>query len=314
MKKNIKNFVLLASIATLIIHIMNRIIDNAAAIKNILKADKGHFYNWRYGNVYYTKEGSGKPLLLIHDLQPECSNYEWKNVVQELSRTNTVYTIDLLGCGRSDRPNLTYTNFLYVELLRDFIKHVIGEKTTMVSTGDSSSITIMSCNMDPEQYEKLILINPTELNQLTKMPSKRKNTLKFFLDLPIIGTLIYNLEMQKSRLAFKYEKSYKNYSITEDVIDACYEAAHKNKSSGKYLFSSIRTNYTNINIIHALKNINQSICIISSMEKDDYLDIEEEYLFYNPAIECVHLKDTKGLPQLETPRKLVETIHFIMNS
>ena len=50
-------------------------------------------------------------------------------------RKNTVYTLDLLGCGKSDKPNFTYTNFLYVQLVTDFINNVIGEKADVIVTG-----------------------------------------------------------------------------------------------------------------------------------------------------------------------------------
>ena len=63
------------------------------------------------------KKGEGTPLLLVHDLNCASSNYEWKYVVDDLSKRHTVYAIDLLGCGHSDKPKMTYTNYLYVQLL-----------------------------------------------------------------------------------------------------------------------------------------------------------------------------------------------------
>ena len=59
--------------------------------------------------------------FLIHDLKPESSSYEWKRVVKALAKKHTVYTIDLLGCGYSDKPNITYTAYMYTQLLNDFI-------------------------------------------------------------------------------------------------------------------------------------------------------------------------------------------------
>ena len=49
------------------------------------------------------KFGSGKPLLLIHDLDPSSSAYEWNQLEQQLAKDFTVYSIDLPGCGRSDK-------------------------------------------------------------------------------------------------------------------------------------------------------------------------------------------------------------------
>lgn len=86
------------------------------------------------------RKGIWSSSTLIHNLDVCSSSYEWKNIEDALSKTNTVYSIDLLGCGCSDHPILTYTNFLYVQLVTDFIKHVIGEKTDIIVSYDSSPL------------------------------------------------------------------------------------------------------------------------------------------------------------------------------
>ena len=134
MKKNIKHFLFLAAAAGTGIHLMNRTVNRTACMKEILSSHPGHYYDWKHGRIYYTKTGSGAPLLLIHDLHPASSSYEWSRMMKKLEKTNTVYTIDLLGCGRSDKPNITYTNYLYVQLIDNFIKDVIKEKTDVVAT------------------------------------------------------------------------------------------------------------------------------------------------------------------------------------
>ena len=67
-------------------------------------------FNWKFGNISYKKYGSGKPILLIHELNCGASNMEWDRFYEELGQTNTVYMVDLLGCGLSDKPYITYTN------------------------------------------------------------------------------------------------------------------------------------------------------------------------------------------------------------
>lgn len=52
------------------------------------------------------KTGTGKPILLIHDTDSGASGEEWAKVAKKLAKNNTVYTIDLLGCGRSDKPSI----------------------------------------------------------------------------------------------------------------------------------------------------------------------------------------------------------------
>ena len=115
-------------------------------------------------------------------------------VRRELAKNHTVYTIDLLGFGRSEKPNLTYTNYLYVQLLSDFIKSEIGHRTDIVATGAAASLAVMACGNSPELFDRLILVNPESLLSCSMVPGKNAKLYKFILDLPIVGTLIYTLQ------------------------------------------------------------------------------------------------------------------------
>ena len=144
--KNNKLFqiAVLSSITAGTIYVINRTINLLANAKSALTDVNAAKYEWRFGNIFYTKQGEGKPVLLVHELSCGGSDLEWNKIVSEYSKTNTVYTIDLLGCGRSDKPAFTYTNFLYVQMITDFVKNVIGKRTDVVCTGSSSKFVISS--------------------------------------------------------------------------------------------------------------------------------------------------------------------------
>lgn len=315
MKKYIRNFLLMTTMTTTAVYIFNRMINTTSDKKNILKTDRGKFYNWRYGNIYYTKQGKGKPVLLIHDLNPAASSFEWNRIVKHLAKKHTVYTIDLLGCGRSDKPNMTYSNFLYVQLVTDFIKNIVGEKADVVSTGESSSFSLMACNMNPECFNKIIIINPSDLATLNKTPNKRKNALKFFIDTPMLGTLIYNLIYTNRNInhTFYNRYYYKRHMVPTKLVHAYHEAAHICHSNGKYLLSSMKANYTNINIVHALKKINNSIYLIESKEKTNCKEIINSYLSYNSSIEASYINNSIYLPQLEVPEQLLDILNLYLD-
>ena len=148
MKNKLKSCAILATLGTITIHLINKTLIEMATKDSLLNSSEGNYYDWRFGKIYYRKQGNGKPLLLLHDLDAESSGVEWKKVAAILAEKYTVYTVDLLGCGRSEKPNITYTNFLYVQMLTDFIKHIIGEKADVVATGESAAIAVMACGND----------------------------------------------------------------------------------------------------------------------------------------------------------------------
>ena len=283
-------------------------------MKDVLYSENSNYYNWRFGKIFYTKKGSGNPVLLIHDLNCTSSDYEWHEIVKKLSVDHTVYTLDLIGCGRSDKPKMTYTNYLYVQLITDFVKNVIKHNTDLVVTGKSTSCAIMSCYIDNQIFKNIILINPTDINYLNKYPKNKNKLLKHTIELPIIGTLIYNILVSKSMIkdTFKSNYFYNSKLIRNRHLRAYNESAHLRGASSKCLYSSIKSHYTNINIIHALKDINNSIYIIGGEKSEDIKNIIDDYTFYNPSIESTLISNTKYLPQLENPTELLQLLDLYL--
>ena len=89
-----------------------------AALDNLLGGESAESI-WRGHRVAYTRHGAGTPVLLLHGIYAGASSYEWRNTVDALAARHTVYALDLLGFGRSARPNLRYTPALYQAFLAD---------------------------------------------------------------------------------------------------------------------------------------------------------------------------------------------------
>lgn len=315
-KKKLTTGAILTSLTAGAIYTINKVISFTSTLDNLLCKDDGQYFDWRFGKIFYRKQGQGKPILLIHDLTVNSSSHEWNKLVKSLKKRNTVYTIDLLGCGHSEKPNLTYTNFLYVQLLTDFIKTVIGEKTDVVATGTSSSFVLMACANDDSIIDRILLINPASLSTLATIPTKRTKFLRYLLFTPLIGTFLYNILMSKrlSEENFFEENFHDPEAIDSELKNSYYEASHLDFSHGRYLLGSLLGRYTNVNICHALKNINNSIFLVSSTGTGENISIAEQYRNYIPSIEITTLKNSVHFPQLETPQALLEQIDLFLST
>lgn len=312
--KKLNTLIAVTGFAAATIHIINKTTCYLSTIANLTDNSDGNYYEWRFGRIYYKKTGEGTPILLIHDLNSHSSCIEWKKVIGSLSENHTVYSIDLLGCGHSEKPNLTYTNYLYVQLITDFIKNVIREKTDIIATGDSSSFALMTCNIETDIINRIIMVNPTSINTLAKVPSKRTKTLKLLLQVPLIGTLLYNILQTESNISesFRSKYYYNSLKVEDRLIKTYMEAAHLDNSASKYLFASIKGRYTNANILHCIEKINNSIFIISGGQLEDSSEVADQYIKYAPAIESIIIDNAKFLPQLEVPEEFVEQINILL--
>lgn len=313
-KNKLLTMLVLSSSAVAATALINKCIKLSATSKNILVDPESFCYRWRFGNIHYTKSGSGKPLLLIHDLDAASSGFEWNQVIFSLSKEYTVYVMDLLGCGRSEKPCLTYTNYLYVQLISDFIKSEIGHRTDVIATGHSSALTVMACNNNPELFDKLLLVNPDSILTCSQIPGKYAKLYKGFLDFPVVGTLLYHIAVSKQAIkeSFITKYFYNPYSVKETYINSYYEAAHLDLSP-KSVYASVHCNYTKANIVNAIKKIDNSIYMIGGAGMENMKDLMEEYTIYNPAIEYTLLPDTKYLPQMEKPAEFVSTVNMFFS-
>ena len=170
--------------------------------------------------------------------------------------------------------------------------------------------------MEKNLFKKIILINPEEMSVLNRTPDKKKNVAKFLLDLPVIGTFLYNTTVHELKInrMFREKYYYKKQLISTKAQDVYLEAAQLGEGAGRYLYASIISDYTNISITHALKNIENKICIIGSRERPHSVEILDEYTECNHNIETAYLSNSKYLPQLETPDKVNEILQVFLNN
>lgn len=310
-KNKLLTLLILSASAATATALINKCIKISATSKDLLSDTKSLCYKWRFGNIHYTKSGTGKPLLLLHDLSAWSSGYEWSQMVNHLKEQYTVYTIDLIGCGRSEKPVLTYTNYLYVQMISDFIKSEIGRRTNIIASGSSGALAIMACNNAPELFDQIMLINPDSILTCSQIPGKYAKIYKFILDTPILGTLLYHIAASKQAITEEFTKHYyyNPYSVKSASIETCYESAHLGDSP-KSFYASVKCNYTKCNIVNALKKINNSIYIVGGSALENIEEIISEYQHYNPAIESSLIANTKYLPQLENPSELYKTIQM----
>lgn len=84
-----------------------------------------------YGSkIHYIEEGEGEPILFLHG--NPTSSYLWRNIIPYLKPYGRCIAPDLIGMGKSDKPELDYTFFDHYKYLEEFIKKMKLKKITLV--------------------------------------------------------------------------------------------------------------------------------------------------------------------------------------
>jgi pimeloyl-ACP methyl ester carboxylesterase len=126
---------------------------------------EAHLYRWIRGHIYYKVAGEqhAPPMVLLHTPELAGSAYEMLGIMASLATRYRVYAPDLLGFGLSDRPDISYTSDLYIELLHDFLVNVVKQPTALVASRLSCNYAIAVAADSPELYTRLVLLSPTAL-------------------------------------------------------------------------------------------------------------------------------------------------------
>jgi len=310
---------LLAALSITTLHLFNRYEVNNACRNIPIRTREDRKYEWRFGNIKYKKIGHGSPILLLHDLTIGSSKSEFTYIQKKLSENHTVYIPDILGYGESDKPAMTYTAGTIENFVSDFIKVVIGTKTDIVATGSTAPIAIKVTKANPNFVSNIILINPLGLYDQNLIPSNSIKILKLIWELPILGTYIYNLYSTKTYIENLFKEKYisnvskMNKQRLLSIVDEYFKSAHIGGYKAKYSHVCFASQYMNVNIIHELKDINNSILIIGGSDEKDIETNIENYKYYNSSIESYIIKETSHLPHIEKPEEVIEQIEVFIS-
>jgi pimeloyl-ACP methyl ester carboxylesterase len=269
-------------------------------LTNLIGGEEGGF-EWRGRRIAFTKRGSGPPILLVHGIHAAAWSYEWHDNVEYLAASNTVYTIDLLGFGRSDRPAIRYSARLYISLISDFVHQVVAEPCVLVATSLSGAYAIVLGARDPERFPAIALIAPTGLVRLNKPGGVSNEAGRLVVEAPIVGTAMFNGLVSKRSIRYYLEKTYADDTIvTDDLVDIYYWASHQR--GARHAPAAFVSGQLNIDVRHALRRLTQPALLIWG-EEGAAAPIEEYRGFraIKPDLELAVLTPAGDLPHDERP-------------
>lgn len=71
-------------------------------------------------NMHYVEQGEGDPVLFLHG--NPTSSYLWRNIIPHVSPKARCIAPDLIGMGKSDKPDIRYGFFDHVKYVEGFIE------------------------------------------------------------------------------------------------------------------------------------------------------------------------------------------------
>lgn len=88
--------------------------------------------------MHYIESGEGMPILFLHGIPS--SSYLWRNVIPHISKLGRCIALDLIGFGKSDKPDISYSVTDHIKYVEKFIEKLGLKSIVLVMHGFGSVI------------------------------------------------------------------------------------------------------------------------------------------------------------------------------
>jgi pimeloyl-ACP methyl ester carboxylesterase len=175
--------------------------------------------------VYFETGGEGSPVVLVHGIGAGNSSHLWRQNTAALAKHHRVYAFDWPGFARSGAKPQRYTNDLYVAVLAEFIREVVGQPSAVVAGSLGSDYAIRVAAEQPSLITRLLLSNPTgyDANLGFNRDTSRDEELYNLFANTLVGGLTFGLLASESGLDFfLYNYVYLNWRLVTPELTQIY--------------------------------------------------------------------------------------------
>lgn len=214
------------------IHIALHFAQVESVMQTAVAAIPGAYWQWRGQSIHYVKAGERHddrpPLLLVHGFG--ASTDHWRKNIAGLQHDFEVWAIDLLGFGRSAKPDLSYSGDLWRDQLHDFVSEVIGRPAVLVGNSLGGYASLCVAAQRPESVVGLVLLNCAGPFTETQTPTKPDPFREVFFNLtrsvllmPLPSFILFQYVRQRSVIRRTLSQVYLDQSaVTDQLVEDIY--------------------------------------------------------------------------------------------
>jgi haloalkane dehalogenase len=132
-----------------------------------------YFRGWRshYGVCRsHDSECTKPPILLIHGFGAAIDH--WRDNIPALAENYTVYAIDLLGFGRSEKPSTNYSIYLWVDQVVEFWQKFINAPMVIIGNSIGALVATIAASHHPEIASGVVTISLPDIAAFNDMVPK----------------------------------------------------------------------------------------------------------------------------------------------
>lgn len=279
---------------------------------------------WRGWQTRYTyirpqnprknNSGASKPLMLLHAFGASIGY--WQHNLEIFGKEHTVYALDMLGFGASEKAPANYSIDLWVEQIYDFWKTFVRKPVILIGNSIGSLISLAAAVKYPEMVEGLVMMSLPDPNlEKEAIPAflyPLVVTIKNVVANPLLVKSVFHFIRQPSMLRRGATLAYANpKAVTDELIDILAKPTQDRGAANALTALVIAQN--NPNYSPNVKKLLSSLTIPTLMiwgDKDKIIPpkLASEFVRHNENIQLLTFKNVGHFPHYECPEQVNKVI------
>ncbi|HYW18183.1 MAG TPA: alpha/beta fold hydrolase [Nodularia sp. (in: cyanobacteria)] len=275
---------------------------------------------WRGWQTRYTyirpsqHQDHTTPLILLHGFGASIGH--WRHNLAILGEQHTVYALDMLGFGASQKAPANYSIELWVEQVYEFWKAFIRQPVILIGNSNGSLISLVAAAAHPEMVKGIIMMSLPDpsLEQEAIPPFLRPvvTGIKKLVASPLILKPIFNVVRRPGFVRRWASLAYANpEAITDELVDIL-TGPPQDRGSARAFTALFRAAIA-VNFSPSVKDILPTLTVPMLLiwgQKDKFVPpvLAQRFIQYNQKLELLNLEDVGHCPHDECPEKVNRAI------
>jgi len=272
-----------------------------------------HSLVWQGWNVHHAavlNERSEVPMILIHGFGGSIGH--WRQNMAVLGQHHSVYAIDLLGFGASDKPDVSYSLDLWADQVYEFWQAVVKVPVVLVGNSLGSLTCLALASKYPEMVRGVAMISlPDTSLQQEAIPLWAQGAIAKIHQCvlsPVVLQPLFHILRQPWVVRHWAKVAYAcGEAITDELLEILLKPAREKNSARAFcaILKAILSPQCHLNIPAILSQLKiPSLLLWGKCDRMVPSQLARRYLQYNSALKLIELEDAGHCAHDECPERV----------
>lgn len=241
--------------------------DNSDSGQRYGKQRDWFWHGWRIRYSFYLAKSRENdiPIVLLHGFGASLKH--WRHNIPVLKESHSVYAIDLLGFGTSEKVYTNYGIPFWSELVKDFWQTFIHQPCIIIGNSIGSLIALNTVANYPHTAQGLVMVSlPDIYGRREVIPTFLFPILQFLENLvanPLLIRLIFFFARQRGIISRSLKLAYVDHTNVDDELVNIIATPPQDQGAARTLIAFTRyVNDFDISVKTLLSQVNIPILLL----------------------------------------------------